>query len=44
MTSTAPQAVAALFDLAREINRGRDEGMNIVEAQKTLRELARVLG
>jgi cysteinyl-tRNA synthetase len=39
-----PKAVAVLFDLAREINRGRDEGLNIVEAQKTLRELARVLG
>jgi cysteinyl-tRNA synthetase len=39
-----PQAVAALFDLAREINRGRDEGLNIVEAQKALRELGRVLG
>jgi cysteinyl-tRNA synthetase len=39
-----PQAVAALFALAREINRGRDEGMNIVEAQKILRELASVLG
>ena len=39
-----PQAVAALFDLAREINRCRDEGLNIVEAQKTLRELAGILG
>ena len=39
-----PKAVAVLFDLAREINRSRDEGRNIVEAQKTLRELARVLG
>jgi len=39
-----PQAVAALFDLAREINRGRDEGLNIIEAQRALRELGRVLG
>jgi len=39
-----PKAVAVLFDLAREINRSRDEGRNIAEAQKTLRELARVLG
>ena len=39
-----PQAVAALFDLAREINRGRDEGLGIGEAQKTLLELAGVLG
>jgi cysteinyl-tRNA synthetase len=40
----SPQAVAALFDLARKINHGRDEGLNIVEAQKTYQELARVLG
>ena len=39
-----PQAVAALFDLAREINRGRDEAMGIAEAQKMLKELAGVLG
>jgi len=39
-----PQAVAALFDLAREINRGRDEGLGISEAQKTLLDLAEVLG
>jgi len=39
-----PQAVAALFDLAREINRGRDEGLGVGEAQKTLLELTGVLG
>lgn len=39
-----PKAVAVLFDLAREINHGRDEGLNIGKAQETLRELARVLG
>ncbi|MCX5995985.1 MAG: cysteine--tRNA ligase [Chloroflexi bacterium] len=39
-----PQAVAAIFDLAREINRSRDESMNTVEAQKLLKELAAVLG
>jgi len=39
-----PQAVAALFDLAREINRGHSEGLYIVAAQKILSELARVLG
>jgi cysteinyl-tRNA synthetase len=39
-----PQAVAALFDLAREINRARDEGRDVGEAQDTLRELADVLG
>lgn len=39
-----PQAIATLFDLAREINRGRDEAMDIGEAQRTLKELAGVLG
>ena len=37
-------ALAALFDLAREINRARDEGRCTEEAQATLRELAGVLG
>ena len=39
-----PQAIAALFDLAREINRGRDAGNLVAEAQTTLRELGGVLG
>ena len=39
-----PQAIAALFDLAREINRGRDEGMPVREAQEALQELGSVLG
>jgi cysteinyl-tRNA synthetase len=39
-----PQAVAVLFDLAREINRARDEGQSVDEAQAALRELAGVLG
>jgi cysteinyl-tRNA synthetase len=39
-----PQAVAALFDLAREINRARDDGQDVVGAQAILRELADVLG
>ncbi len=38
------QAVAALFDLAREINRARDEGRSIREAQSTLLELAGIFG
>jgi cysteinyl-tRNA synthetase len=38
------QAIAALFDLSREINRGRDGGLDVREAQATLRELAGVLG
>jgi cysteinyl-tRNA synthetase len=37
-------ALAALFDLAREINRGRDTGRGIDAAQQALRELAAVLG
>jgi cysteinyl-tRNA synthetase len=37
-------AIAALFDLATEINRGRDAGLRIEAAQATLLELAGVLG
>ena len=39
-----PQAVAALFDLARDINRGRDAGQSIGPGQDALRELGGVLG
>ena len=39
-----PQAIAALFDLARDINRERDAGNLVAEAQTTLRELGGVLG
>jgi cysteinyl-tRNA synthetase len=39
-----PAGLAALFDLAREINRARDEGRGVEEAQTTLQELAGVLG
>ena len=39
-----PAALAALFDLARDVNRARDERRGIEEAQQTLRELAGVLG
>ena len=39
-----PRALAALFDLAREINRGRERGDDVSEAQQTLDELAGVLG
>ena len=35
-----PGGLAALFDLSREINRGRDEGRDISVAQATLRKLA----
>ena len=40
----APQAVAALFDLVREINRGAEKGMDISGAQQMLKELAGVIG
>ena len=39
-----PQALAALFDLTREINRGHDENKRIRPAQESLRELTGVLG
>ena len=38
------QALAALFDLARAINRARDDAADVSAAQSTLRELAGVLG
>ena len=39
-----PQALAALFDMAREINRAANDGGNIEEARTLLRELGAVLG
>ncbi len=39
-----PQALAVLFDLTRELNRLRDEGEDISQAQVLLRELSEVLG
>jgi cysteinyl-tRNA synthetase len=38
------QGVAALFDLARDINRARAEGLDTGEAQALLRDLAAVFG
>jgi cysteinyl-tRNA synthetase len=38
------QALAAIFELAREINRGREEKCDVSAAQNTLRELTGVLG
>jgi cysteinyl-tRNA synthetase len=38
------QALATLFDLAREINRASEAGMDVSEARGTLVELAGVLG
>ena len=39
-----PRALAAMFDLVREINRGKDEGSDVSSAQDTLQELCSVLG
>ena len=39
-----PQAQAALFDLAREVNRARDAGADVAQAQTALREMTGVLG
>ncbi|MBI2855810.1 MAG: cysteine--tRNA ligase [Chloroflexi bacterium] len=39
-----PQALAVLFDLAREINRQKEAGIAVAGAQDSLRELASVLG
>ena len=39
-----PRALAALFDLAREINRGSDAGHEVAGAQDSLRHLGAILG
>ncbi len=39
-----PQAIASLFDLAREINRSQELGMDVRSAQERLSELGSVLG
>jgi cysteinyl-tRNA synthetase len=39
-----PQALAALFDLAREINQAADAGIGFAEARQALRELGGILG
>ena len=39
-----PQALAALFDLAREINRARESGGSVARAQEDLKELGGILG
>ena len=39
-----PQAQASLFDLAREVNRARDSGADVAQAQAALREMTGVLG
>jgi cysteinyl-tRNA synthetase len=39
-----PQALAALFDLARDVNRAEEEGMSVTKGRETLTELGGVLG
>jgi len=39
-----PRALAVIFDLCRDINRARDEGGNIAEAQEVLLTIGSVLG
>jgi cysteinyl-tRNA synthetase len=39
-----PQALASLFDLARDINRLGDEGYSVAQGQQLLSELANILG
>jgi cysteinyl-tRNA synthetase len=39
-----PQAVAVLFELVKEINRGAEQGANMAEAQNTLLKLSGILG
>jgi cysteinyl-tRNA synthetase len=39
-----PQAIAALFDMARDINRAEEDGKIAGQARRTLRELGGVLG
>ncbi len=38
------EAISTLFDLARDINRNKEKHINVQKAQKTLLELANVLG
>jgi cysteinyl-tRNA synthetase len=39
-----PRALASMFDLVREINRCKDDGADVSDAQDTLRELSGILG
>jgi len=40
----SPRAIAVLFDLVRDVNRTREEGADVSDAQELLKELAGVLG
>ena len=39
-----PRALAAIFDLARDVNRGREAGYDVAGAQRTLKEMTGLLG
>ena len=39
-----PRALAAIFDLSREINRASEQGKDVADAQHTLKKLVGVLG
>ena len=39
-----PRALAAIFDLSREINRASEQGSDVANAQHTLRKLVGILG
>ena len=39
-----PRALAAIFDLSREINRASEHGRDVADAQQTLRKLVGILG
>jgi cysteinyl-tRNA synthetase len=41
---STPQAIAVLFELAKEINRSAEKGLNVTEGRDTLLKLAGVLG
>jgi cysteinyl-tRNA synthetase len=41
---STPQAIAILFELAKEINRSAEKGLNVTEGRDTLLKLAGVLG
>jgi len=41
---STPQAIAVLFELAKEINRGAEKGLNVTEGRDTLLKLAGILG
>lgn len=40
----SPRALAAMFDLSREINREREQGTNVCNAQAILKELSGIFG